>query len=281
MATGLTLGARRPSTPPPPPVPPTMLSPQPAQTGTGARKPGGASPLAGSMVTVGGRGVGGSHGVSIGNNATIAKAKANSANPLGLPWLSGGVGADGSVPMGGGSTIGGAGGGGGTGSSTTAEVPPYLQQIMDMYKGLYSKAGDLYDKPLDFEAERANIRRDQSQKLNELRTAGGARGGLWTSDLSNIADSFGRELSGAEAGFTNRGLEAKRNILGDMSNVMAGLTGAGGTTARAQADALDAAYKSQALGLDAWKAQMQLPLEYYKAQQAGQMNQLSLIKALL
>lgn len=184
----------------------------------------------------------------------------------------------------GGGTIGAGGGGGGgagSGSSSSAEVAPYLQQVMDMYKGLYAKAGDLYDKPLDFASERANMRADQSQKLNELRTAGGARGGLWTSDLASLGDTFGRDIAGAESGFTNRSLDAKRNILGDMTSALGGLSGAAGTTATAQANAANALQQANALNLDAWKAQMQLPLEYYKAQQAGQMNQLSLIKSLL
>lgn len=204
----------------------------------------------------------------------------------GLTGMPGGAGPSiGGMPGGGGAATTGMGsgfGGPGTVSTTAqAEVSPYLQQIMDMYKGLYAQAGALYDKPLDWAKERADMRASQSQKLNEMRQMGGLRGQAWGAQLGQAADEFGREIAGAEAGFGNRQLDAQRQILGEMGNVLGGLSGVGNTAVQSQLGQMQAQQGMNQLALESWKAQMQLPLEYYKAQQAGQANTLGLLRGLL
>lgn len=136
-------------------------------------------------------------------------------------------GGGGGVPLG--PLAGGTGGGGGTtgagmpvaaytpppqAAQMTAQQNPYIKQLMELSLGQFNK-------PLDFNAERAKTREEQSLAMNEARQQAGARGGqgMWGAQQQQLANSQQRALTGQEAGFADRQTQARNALLGTMAGI--------------------------------------------------------------
>jgi hypothetical protein len=96
----------------------------------------------------------------------------------------------------------------------TAQQNPYIKQLMELSLGQFNK-------PLDFQAERAKTREEQSLAMNEARQMAGARGGqgMWGAQQQALAQAQQRALTGQEAGFGDRETQARRALLGTMSGI--------------------------------------------------------------
>lgn len=123
---------------------------------------------------------------------------------------------------------GGTGGGGGNVVNYNTQVPDYMSEMMNRLEGLWGQFQNQADQPLDFEGERAQIRKEQSQQRKEAGDIAGARGGEWGANLADQERGFAETRAGAEAGFTNREFDARQRALEALSSAMGmglGLTG--------------------------------------------------------
>jgi hypothetical protein len=96
----------------------------------------------------------------------------------------------------------------------TAQQNPYIKQLMALSLGQFNK-------PLDFNAERAKTREEQSLAMNEARQMAGRGGGQgqWGAQQQALAQAQQRALTGQEAGFADRETQARRALLGTMSGI--------------------------------------------------------------
>jgi hypothetical protein len=81
----------------------------------------------------------------------------------------------------------------------TAQQNPYITQLMGQQQ-------QVFNTPLDFDAERSKMRAENSQRLREAQQQAGAGGGggLWGAQQQQIQRGQAQEIAGAEAGFGNR-----------------------------------------------------------------------------
>jgi hypothetical protein len=170
------------------------------------------------------------HGQKVGGNAAIANTTGPNRMRFGSP---GGITVPSYGTGGGGGGGGGAGGGPGGGRvgnvvNYQTQTPDYMTNLMSRLEDLWGTLGEQADEPLDFEGERAQIRKEQSQQRKEASDIAGARGGEWGSNLADRERGFAETRAGAEAGFTNREFDARQRALEALSASMGlglGLTG--------------------------------------------------------
>ena len=189
------------------------------------------------------------------------------------------------------SESGGGGGGGGGGSRGGAPPPggqsqatvqdnPYLKEVMGYYRDLWGQTQTLSGQALDPTAAIKQYQRDRTQGLADTQAMSGSRGfapgtGMSIAQMSNYGNKSDQGSQKIAVDVKNQGLNFQKDLLGQMSTGLAGMTGAASANAQNQLGLLNYGNESRRTDVDAWYKENQLANERTQIKTQNQVAQIN------
>lgn len=230
----------------PPPVSGlTKVGGGPAQTGVWGRS---ASSVGGPITT-----------------RTPAGGYPGAGGPVGAGNIGGSVG--GAAPM-------------GANFNTNIQANPYLDQVFGYFNDLWGQAGDLSKETYNKDPAIQDYQDTRAQGLKEAQAMSGQRGfgpgtGMSMAQMQQYGDTSNRGEQELAGNLWNAGLNQRTQLLGQMANVLGGMTGAGSAIANNQLGMGNLGLEQAKYGLDAWYKTNMLPIEMEKAKASLLTNQIA------
>ncbi len=169
--------------------------------------------------------------------------------------------------------------------NNNVQANPYLDKAFGYFDDLWAKSKALEGETYNKEPALQDFRDSRAQGLKETEATAGGRGfapgtGMSLAQKANYGNASLQGEQELAGNLWNAGLNQRTQLMGQMAQILGGMSGTGSAIAGNQLGVMNAMTDQARFGLDAWYKTNMLPIEMEKAKSGLVTNQIQAMNAL-